>query len=183
MKLSKYNIALLLAFKKGYRIKNGKIFNPKNQEIQGYIKKPSKNKEGERKGPEYKQFGIRGKKRIPYVVRVHKLVAFQKYGRKIFQKDIVVRHHDGNSINNLEENILIGTQSDNMMDIPEEIRMKTAINASNHIRRFTDDEIKEMKRLHKKDGKTYAQLMKMFNISSTGSMSHFINNEYVTKKT
>ena len=62
------------------------------------------------------------------VIQVHKLQAYQKFGNKVFEKGIQVRHLDNNSLNNSWNNIDIGTQSQNMMDIPKEKRIQKARN-------------------------------------------------------
>ena len=51
--------------------------------------------------------------------KVHRLQAFMLYGDKMLEKDVVVRHLDGNQLNNKAENIAIGSRSDNYFDIPE----------------------------------------------------------------
>lgn len=71
--------------------------------------------------------GIDGKSRR---VCVHKVQAYLKFGDKIFEEGIVVRHLDGNPLNNSWVNIAIGTQSDNTNDIPKEKRINRAILAS-----------------------------------------------------
>lgn len=71
----------------------------------------------------YRKFKIRVDKKIVYV-RVHRLQAYQKYGNKIYQEGIDVRHLDNNKMNCAANNIAIGTRTDNMLDIPLEIRRK-----------------------------------------------------------
>jgi len=110
MELNKRSRALLFAYNKGYRIINGKIINPKGKTIKGH------NANG------YLNFGVNTKE-FHDNVPVHRLLAYQKYGNQILEEGIVVRHLDGNSLNNLEENIVIGTQSDNMMDKTPEALM------------------------------------------------------------
>lgn len=43
-------------------------------------------------------------------VWVHRLQAYQKFGERVFEPRMVVRHLDGNSLNNSWENIGIGTR-------------------------------------------------------------------------
>lgn len=62
-------------------------------------------------------------------VPIHRLVAFQKYGTTIFDRKLVVRHLNGNSLDNSVENIAIGTYKDNSMDIPVSVRQRTARSA------------------------------------------------------
>jgi hypothetical protein len=104
-------------------------------------------------------------------VAVHRLQAYQKYGDKLFEKGILVRHKDGNPLNNSWDNILIGTQSENQMDIPKQIRVKRAKNASSHLKKYKNEEIKEFH----KESKSYSETMKKFNISSKGTLWHILN--------
>ena len=45
----------------------------------------------------------------PKRIEVHRLQAYQKFGDKIFEKGIVVRHLNGDSTDNSYDNIGIGT--------------------------------------------------------------------------
>lgn len=115
---SKLTAALKLAHAKGYRVKDGKVFNSKGKQRVVAVS-PSG----------YKRFNVSvGPETCP--VYVHRLVAFQKFGDVIFDSGTQVRHLDGDSLNNNDMNIVIGTQSDNMMDRPRHVRMKLAINAA-----------------------------------------------------
>lgn len=96
----------------------------------------------------------------------HRLQAFQKYGNKLFEKGIVVRHLDGNPLNNSFENIAIGTDHDNAMDIPKE---KRRLRASHPI---YDHEAIVADRA---EGMSYKNLMKKHGISSKGTLSFIIN--------
>ncbi len=92
---------------------------------------------------------------------------------------IHVRHFNGNEKDNSDENILIGTPSENMMDKSEEVRRKWAINASKHIRKFDDVIMLEIKSMYE-DTKSYKKVMQKYKISSKGTLHHILNNEYVT---
>lgn len=59
-------------------------------------------------------------------VWVHRLQAYQKYGDRIFDDFIQVRHLNGDECDNSFANIEIGTASDNMMDRPREYRVAQA---------------------------------------------------------
>lgn len=105
-----------MAYSEGYRInKSGCILNPLGKRIKGSVTKG------------YRKFNLKldGK---DVSVKVHRLVAYQKFGDKIFDPKIQVRHLNGNSLNNTHNNIDIGTAHDNIMDLPAEVRkMKSAI--------------------------------------------------------
>ena len=79
---------------------------------------------------------------------------------------MVIRHLDGNSLNNKEENIEIGTSSDNMFDIPEKVRIKKSALAN---RIYSNELIKQIQK-DKKLGLSYKDLMKKYNIKSKGTL-------------
>jgi hypothetical protein len=96
---------IIEAFQKGYRIIDGNVYLNKEKIKTFYNSK------------KYKTFFLENNK--PTFVQVHRLLGYQKFGKKMFQKGIQIRHKDNNKSNNFDDNILIGTQSDNMMDIPK----------------------------------------------------------------
>lgn len=77
-----------------------------------------------------------GKQRYPYMeiwidkkvqaFPLHKFCAYLLYGDKAFEKGIVVRHKDGNTLNLSKDNILLGTHSQNNMDKPKHKRIYAA---------------------------------------------------------
>lgn len=150
-----------ICYKKGYRVDSfGRMFNPKGKEVLGYV-----NNKGYRKTTiriENKFFGL----------YFHRLQAFQKYGCSLFKDGIVVRHLDGNPLNNKYDNILIGTHQDNMLDIPSEIRMKKSLIAtSKRMVIHNHDEIIKDRR----EGMKYSDIMVKYNIKSKGTISFLIN--------
>lgn len=168
------NQVLILTYQKGYRITNdGKLLNSKGKELVGGDKPVGKSI--------YKHFTTRFQKKF-VVITFHRLQAYQKFGDKIFEEGIVVRHLDGNSLNNSWDNIAIGTSSDNQMDIPKEIRTRSAIKASrkmqNNNRSFNERcKIYE----HLKNGIPYSEIMLKYNISSKGTLS-FMKNKSIEYK-
>ncbi len=176
MELSRNNEILLMAFDKGYRIKNGEIHSPFNGIIKGGIKKCNNLK--------YKVFGVRYKHISVWKTRqvfVHRLVAYQKYGDLIFKGGMEVRHKDCDSLNNLGKNILMGTHSQNMMDVDAETRLKNAISASTKTRKFSDEDVLKIRERY---GilRSYKKIMEEFDISSKGSLHSILNRKYVTTK-
>lgn len=107
----------------------------------------------------------------PQSVLVYRLQAYQKFGDKIYQKGIVVRHLNNNPLDNSWDNIEIGTYSDNLYDIPEEIRIKKASKAH---KQYSDD-------LHQKviearnNGMSYKEIMEKFGIKCKSQVSFMIN--------
>lgn len=103
------------AYQKGYRIdKDGILLNKNKEKVKGFIKSSGYRFHTIRFNNGFKTFAF------------HRLQAFQKFGDEIFKPDIEVRHLDGNALNNSLINIEIGSRSQNMMDIPKNIRIKKA---------------------------------------------------------
>jgi len=162
-KLSKKNKALLVANEKGYKVNhNGDVFSPDGCEL-----KLQKDKDG------YCRFSVRFLGEVIHVA-VHRLQCYQKYGNKLFEKGIVCRHLDSNPSNNNYHNLSIGTQSDNMMDMPKELRI---INASNpkHNHSAIVQDYYELKL-------TYKKLMEKYSIKSKGTISHIVKKSLAAQK-
>lgn len=98
---------------------------------------------------------------------VHRLMAYQKYGDKIFDPKIQVRHLNGNSLDNSYSNIAIGTASENMMDKRPDVRQRAANYASSFVKKHNHELVAALR----KEGKTYKQIMEITGISSKGTVS------------
>lgn len=154
---------LELALLKGYSIdKNGILRNFKNEIVKGCIKKT--------KGYKLKITGIRYKGKR-YNLTFHRFQAYIKYGNDMFKSGIEVRHLNGDSLDNSYDNIAIGTHSQNMMDIPIEERKRKA--SLGNLKHKHLDIVNDHK-----NGMSYSKLMKKYNISSKGTISHIINKSY-----
>jgi hypothetical protein len=92
-------------------------------------------------------------------------MAYQKYGELLFAADCV-RHLNGNSLDNSYDNIEIGSWSDNMMDIPKEIRVRRSVKYKNI------DEIRN----YYNNCKSYKETMERYGISSKGTLYHILKN-------
>ena len=111
--------------------------------------------------------------KIQHKCHVHRLQAYQKFGNKLFDPNICVRHLNGDSTDNSFDNIAIGTASENMMDKSPSIRAKQARIAASHQRKFTDKEIQDI-RVKKVNGKSLRELAIEYN-SSKGNISDIVN--------
>lgn len=132
------------------------------------------NKKGEKVGFTHQNGYCFIKIRINKVLKqvaIHRIQAFQKYGNLLYQDGIEVRHLDGNSENNSHENIVIGTHQENIMDIPEQVRIKRALHASSFLRKYDKEKVTEFF----EECKSYKKTMEKFSISSKGTL-HFILN-------
>jgi len=162
-----YNMNEMEAFKKGYRCIDGCIISPYGRKLKlsltttGYLKFSIST--GSRSD------GTRKKK----TVLVHRLVAYQKYGDRIYRR-CVVRHLDGDCINNDPGNIAIGSQMQNILDMNPEDRMHKSLVAANARRIFSDPEIKKIRAEHR----SYKKTMGKWGISSKGTLHHILNHEY-----
>jgi uncharacterized protein YerC len=148
---------MLRAYEKGYKVNNeGKVYNPRGKELKGYV-----NPKG------YLQIGIRYDKKKGNL-DVHRLQAYQKFGDKIFEEGVQVRHLDGNALNNSSNNIELGTAYENTMDKSEETRFNSAVIATrkyqNSIRTF-EERCEIYNELSK--GTSYKNIINKYNISKS----------------
>jgi hypothetical protein len=95
----------------------------------------------------------------------HRLQAFKKFGQRIYEPGMVVRHLDGDSRNNRVENIEIGSHSQNQMDVPKDFRRRRA----GLSRKYNPIAVRQ----HWKASGSRAVTMKHFGIKSKGTM-HYI---------
>lgn len=171
-KLSKNSKVLLIAYEKGYRVNDGEVISP----FSGNPRKLHLDTRG------YPRFSVRVRNNGCWQtedVLVHRLAAYQKYGEKIFEPGIEVRHLNNDRLNNLFHNLDIGTPHQNSMDRPEERRFKESIDASTHLRKFTDREVRQIRRDHALH-RSYAYVMNKWEITSKGTLHYILNNNYVT---
>lgn len=160
------DIAIKYAFEKGYRVKEGKLVNPKGKELS-----VRKNSVG------YYETNIRINGKL-YHLPVHRLCAYQKYGESLFSADCV-RHLDGNKLNNKSDNIGIGSQSENMMDKPELVRKNSAIKATYSKKDcYDEDFINKVRAFHISE-KSYKKTMEKFGITSKGTLHHILNKRVI----
>jgi len=147
-----------LAKKKGYTIsKEGIVISPYKRKVGTY----GKNK--------YLYFAIRYNNKIIKVF-FHRFQAYSKFGDKIFNKKLCVRHLDGNFLNNSYENIDIGTYSQNSLDIPKNIRIKNAKYAN---MKYSEDLVRNIKE-DRNNGMLYKDILKKYNIKNKSSLYYII---------
>jgi len=168
-----FNInCIKIAYEKGYRVVNGILIGPS-----GRSRKCRINRQG------YLNFSLKTvpKSRKEDNVFVHRLAAYQKFGDKIFEEGIEVRHLDGNMLNNNLDNIELGTHSQNMLDVPVCKRETHSVKAAEYLRRFTDKEMEEIRNFYSRCY-SYYDTMNKFNISSKGTLYYILHTIYKTKK-
>ncbi len=87
-------------------------------------------------------------------VPVHLFAAYVFYGEKAFEKGVVVRHLNANTLDCSKENIVLGTPSENELDKPSYIRKRSATiaRASQGKRpinaKLTDSEVAEIREFY-----------------------------------
>lgn len=159
---SKQHELIKFSYDKGYQVdSDGKVYNYLGGEI-----KLSKTSSG------YYSFNIRMNGSNPTRVFVHRLQAYQKFGDKLFTNGIVVRHLNGDSTDNSINNIDIGTQQDNMLDVPKNKRILNASNPKyNHIEIINDY----------KNGLSTKELMEKYKIKNRSSIFSITKKSLVAK--
>lgn len=158
MDISISNQALLYAAEKGFTVVNGEVFY-KNRK-----------KKLQRIHTGYFVFAVRyrGMMRI---ILVSRFVAYQKFGMKIFEEGLEVRHLDSNLENNFPDNIALGTRQQNMLDKSKEKRMNAALIATAAITKYKHEDVLK---LHN-EGHSYKQIMDKLGILSKGTVSWIIH--------
>lgn len=162
--MSKANELIKKLFNKGYRVVNGELFNHKGKKLNPGIVKLKK--------ISYLQLHtVCGGLKATF--RIHRFVGYQKYGDTIFQEGVVVRHKDGDSLNNTDGNILIGSYHDNSMDRNKLDRIAHAKHASSYNRKFTDEQVRNI-REDRRIGLTYKELGIKYSVCR-GTLRYVIN--------
>lgn len=160
--MSRTNLALLSAHSRWYRsTSEWKIMSPR-----GKVLNTLRNTMG------YEHFCYK-----KCYITVHRFVTYEKYWNRLFAKWIVVRHLDGNMTNNRPENLSIWTQSENMLDVPKERRVKHAIHSSSFIMIHDHRLIISLRNAWM----TYAQIKEITGIKSGGTLSFIIRNSLESK--
>lgn len=148
--------------RKGYRVlRDGTLIGARGKQV-GVI-----NIEG------YITAGVRfgGKrKHLP----AHRLQAYQKFGDELFKEGILVRHLNGDSLDNSWDNIAIGTNQENMMDKPKRQRIRDAMTR----KRFSNYQISEILTM-REHGATYKEIGERFRVSKS-TLSYLFNRAYYT---
>lgn len=154
---SKFHKNEILAEEKGYVIlKNGIVNGPVKKDI-GSVHQG------------YRMFKIRVNGSLKNVM-IHRYQAYHKFGEKIYEKGMVVRHLNGDSLDNSYSNIGIGTESDNFMDIPKDERVRRARHASSFVTKYKHDDVIEFYN----KCRSYKKTMEEFGITSKGTLNFIL---------
>jgi len=159
--MSKSNEYLIESYNRGYRVsKCGNELTTSRRILQ----QSNFDKQG------YPRFSLKINNKT-YSLYWHRLQAYQKYKEQLFEEKIVVRHQNDIKIDCSYDNIIIGTQTDNMLDISKEKRQLRAQNAANHLIKYDYKEIQDFHIINR----SYKETMNHFNISSKGTLNHILN--------
>lgn len=164
------NEALLrYAIERGYRVVDGDVWHPNGERPVRLRLNPAG----------YQRFGVHSRtRRLKGPVLVHRLAAWQKFGEALFHAKLV-RHLDGNRLNNAPENLALGTDRDNFMDQPPPARRARARRAASGRRKLTQEQAEQLRR-DREAGATYAVLMERYGITKA-AVSYIVNGKtYVT---
>lgn len=157
---SKKDEAIIQLKLKGYRAEDNKIISPRGIQLSTTL---------DDKG--YLSFNARVKGIGNIKLRLHRFIAYCKYGDIIFNPDLQVRHLDSNCLNNSFDNLALGTCSENQMDKSKVVRMNSAIHATSFKKIYDHEAI--IKR--KNEGASYTVIMKEFNIPNKSTVSFIVN--------
>lgn len=157
--LSKGSKNIIRCYEMGYRVsKEGLIESPHGRILKGSFWRG------------YTCFSVRdGDNHMK--IYAHRLQAYQKFGDKMFEPKILVRHLNDVGTDNRWDNIAIGTQSDNMMDMCPKKRKEKAIHASRKRKKYDNDKVKEFYA----QCKSYSITMKEFGMTSKGTLSYILH--------
>lgn len=156
------------AFTAGYRVNElGEVRSPF-----GLIRKLTTTRYG------YKTFNMKFDG-CSYPILVHQLVAYQKFGEAAFAAGVVVRHRNGIRSDNTADNVLIGSPSDNMMDIDPAKRHAKALKAARSQAKLTDDDVAFIRGA----SMTLRQIMAKYGISKSTASFVRSGKTYKTKIT
>ena len=150
----------VIIFNQGYIIdKQGRVFNPRKQLLNCFI-----NKYG------YVIIGVRIDNSTKHI-RAHRLQAYIKFGNAMFAPGIVVRHLNDIKTDNTWDNILIGTYSENSMDIPIDLRKSRVL--SSVVRKYDYESVISF---YNKT-KSYKQTMIKFNMPQRSSLTRVLQSQ------
>lgn len=163
--MNKNQKAIVCADNKGYEVKeDGTVISHRNNIIS-----QGTNTNG------YPYFSIKmDGERV--TVQTHQLLAYQKFGKELFEEGIEVRHLNGDKTDNRWENIDIGTHSENMMDQPKHVRARK----SKAGEKVGDKEALEIRqRVENNQYTTYQDLAEEYGLKSKSSISYIVNDKLI----
>lgn len=170
VEISNNKQAIVLAYKKGYRVNDvGEVISKKGVQLKASARKRSDRSRSQC----YRRFTIRTTGRNTRPVPIHALCAYQKYGDAALAEDVVIRHKDGDSLNNMPGNIILGSPKDNANDMTVLAHHVRSLKAAMKKRKLSRDQIIELL-ARRESGETYKQLMHRFGIAKS-TVGYIVN--------
>jgi len=151
--------------KEGSILKNGEVTSTKKVHNTGYMVIQTRDPDN----------------RKNIYVFVHRIQAYQKYGTKIFNRNLEVRHLDGNKLNNSCDSIVLGTHSQNMFDVPKETRDARSEKGAAAVRKFNEEKLKEIFK-DREIGMSFRELALKYGCAKS-TMSYLFNKKTYKKFT
>ena len=141
---------VVIAYEKGYKVlPNGDVVGPSGNLLSLSLK------EG------YKRFHFRLDDGSHKHILVHRLLAYQKYGNELFKNNLNVCHIDSKRDNNIVDNIIIGSSSDNRYVMNAIKRIEFNENAKSTFNSY----IKDIEQTSEEYRKVLQFIIKTYNIS------------------
>lgn len=162
--LSLNNKHIIEAWNKGYRYNSiGEIISPSGKKLKQQFR------------CDYPEFSIKSVLLGKSVhIKVHRFIAYDKFGDIIFNDNIQVRHLDNDPSNSSPDNLDIGTPSQNMMDRNSRDRKQHAQLAASYVRKLTNEEAANIIRLHFSCGWTFKRIAEKYNLAKS-TISYIVN--------
>jgi len=160
------NKLIIEAFTLGYKISKDRLLNPYGVLVAQKL---------DDKGYYSVMLGPRGARTR---IRMHRLIAFDKFGNDMFNYQCV-RHKNGNQTDNSHDNLILGTHSDNRMDMPEHVRKHLGKYAASKNRKLSAKEVDTL-RSDRNNGMSYKQLTDKYGIAKS-TVSYIVNNKTYIK--
>lgn len=172
--MTKQDETLLYVVEKGYKVDNaGQVISPKGRQRKIHT---SSGKNGRTK---YYKSSITINKKV-YTVQAHRLQGYQKFKDLVFDKKLQIRHLNGNSLDNSIDNIEIGTASENMLDVPIEVRQNKALIATSKVRKYSESDLKFIFDDRYINNLTYKQLVRKYSVGLS-ELSFLFNKSLYSK--
>jgi hypothetical protein len=160
--MNKSDLALVLAVDKGYTADvDGNIYSPVGVKLS--------NRSSKKQGHLSVSLAVNVGGHRSKSVLAHRFVAYFFYRDELF-KHQCVRHLNDIPNDNRLSNLALGSFKENRADIPSEKLSAIAKNNAHLLversRKLTDEDVKQLRELHKSSNKSYASLAKDFNVSA-----------------
>ena len=169
VKLSNAVRAIWYLSAKGYHVKE-------DGTVVSYTGKTLKTNTMAREGARpFLRFAARNSAKKVNTVLVHRLAAYQKFGDEAFYGCNVVRHLDGNTLNNALDNIAIWTRVEQRAAMPEATRWVATKNAERARRRITFEQAQQL-RQDKLAGLLHRELAAKYGVGMA-TVSEIVNNK------